>query len=85
MVMTEKEVAFDRKLGRMNKEELIKEIHSKIAQIKRYSNMVTNKTAQIRNFRLRLKHIRDGLDYFLLYPWSKNTGTRGRKHPRDRK
>ena len=66
-----------------SKEELIKIILQRELAIKSQVNSNINKLSQIRHFRIRLKKIRNSLDYLLLHPYSNDTGYVTKKHKRE--
>lgn len=70
-------------LNKLTKKELIHLINSQKGSLASQSNRITNRLAQIRHFRIRLKKIRNSLDYLLVHPYSNDTGWTTRKYKRD--
>lgn len=71
------------KLESMSKKELIDLINERDVTIRHQIALRINRQAQIRNFRVRIKKIRDSLDYLLKCPYSNDTGFTTNKHKRD--
>jgi len=53
------------------------------AVIARQKIAIINKDCLIRNYKTRIKNIRNSLDYLLEHPYSTDKGVAGRKHKRD--
>lgn len=68
-----------KKMMSMSKDELIAMIRSREGVIKHHIYRNVYKTAQIRHFRLRIKKIRDRLDYLLEHPFSVGSSYKGSK------
>jgi len=51
--------------------------------IKNQQKALLNRDLLIRNYKRKLKQLRDGIDYLLNHPYSDDTGNCGRRHKRD--
>lgn len=70
-------------LENLTKKELIDIIRHKNATIAMQTSRINQKNSMVRHFRIRLKKIRNSLDYLLLHPFSNDTGFTTSKHKRD--
>ena len=70
-------------LNKLSKKELIVKLVSYMGNCKQQKSKLINKIYQIKNFRMRLKKIRDSVDYLISHPYSNDTGFSTKKHQRD--
>lgn len=73
------------KLSELSKKELTVRCRTLLAQCTHSRNVINNKTSQIRCFRLRLKKIRNSIDYLLVHPFSSDSAYNTQPHKRDKK
>jgi len=66
-------------LNKLSKKELINTLSRYIGICKHQKNVICGKTIQIRHFRVRIKKVRDSMDYLLIHPFSKDSSNKRRK------
>lgn len=66
-------------LNKLSKKELINTLSRYIGVCKHQKNVICRKMMQIRHFRVRIKKVRDSMDYLLIHPFSKDSSNKRRK------
>ena len=66
-------------LNKLSKRELVERYKIYIGTCNHQRNVIIYKTAQIRHFRIRIKKIRNSIDYILGHPFSFDTSNKKRK------
>lgn len=70
-------------MNKQQEEQLVNSLNRYIAICKHQQYVISNKTAQIRMFRVRLLKIRNSIDYLLEHPFSKDNSYLALPHKRD--
>ena len=80
--MTPEEGSSDKDITLLN---LRRENNLLRASIERQKNTIINREGLIRGQNIRLKKIRNSLDYLIQYPYATDNSIQSKKHDRDRK